>query len=126
MEFAGADWIESSLNRDLSPFGRKVADILGLAYAGIYHLPTRRLEAVQWDNPTWMEVSVRGDLSTFDSNRLTVLVIACHEKAVRLEITPANPQYIRLRFHRRKREGSTAERHPTIEEAIANVRRYMD
>lgn len=35
-KFAGADWLEQSLGIKASPFGRKVADILGQVWRGIY------------------------------------------------------------------------------------------
>lgn len=121
--FAGADWIEGSLKRDLSPLGRVVADILGATFLGIYHLDTRALRRVRWDDNLLVEVTIRKELATYDGSELTRLVVLCHDACVRLAIEGVGPGYLRLIFHARVgRDARLGYRHPTIETAVDAVR----
>ena len=62
--------------------------------------------------------------STFDFDNLTRAVILAHERMIRFEICPSGPRLLKLFAHKRhQREGRMHERHPTIEEAIASVRK---
>ena len=122
-EHMGADWVERNTGQKLSPLGRDVAELLGAAYAGIYHIPGRAVHKTDWTNNLWIEIVVlAGEFATFDGSLLTRLVILAHEFCIRMEIEPANPYYLRLFFHRRQREGGFSKRHPTIEEAVETIR----
>jgi|WetSurMetagenome_2_1015567.scaffolds.fasta_scaffold548445_2 hypothetical protein len=70
-----------------------------------------------------VDVEFSSYLATYDYNMLTQAVIMAHDRAIRLQIAPGGPHRVGLIFHRRQREGSTSQRHPTIEEAIATIRR---
>ena len=123
--YAGADWIEASLKRECSPFGRLVADLLGVVFVGIYHLDDRALLRADWANHRRIELTIGWtDLATYDGARLTQLVILAHDAAVRFSIAPCNPRYLRLIFHPRSRGGDMAARHATIEDAVALVRSH--
>lgn len=62
-------------------------------------------------------------LSTFDFDYLTRLVVLAHDACVRVEIVSSSPGRIGLVLHKRAgREGSTYDRHPTMEQAIERVR----
>lgn len=124
MEYAGHDWVEASLKIELTVFQKRVADIIGFVWRGIYHLPAKRLRAAFEIPPAWdgVELLVFDELSTWDFNKLTELVVLCHDQCIRLSVGPANPRYLRLLFHPREREGSTSQRHPTIEQAIEAIR----
>ena len=124
LEFAGADWVELSMRvRNMSRLGRKVADILGVVYAGIYHIDQRALDKGDWSHQGYIEIKLRDTLSTYDLDRLTALVIACHDAAVRVEIDGNSWHMLLLRFHERKRESDSMwERHPTIEQVVAGWR----
>ena len=120
--YSGSDWIERQ-GKTLSPLGREVADILGQVYEGIYHISRAALhERVKWDDNLFIMIVVTDGISTFDFNVLTRLVILCHDRAVRLEINSAGFGYLRLFFSQRVREGSMTKRHPTMEQAIAEIR----
>jgi len=68
-------------------------------------------------------VSYYGDLSTWDSNMLTRLVFLAHDACIRAEIGSSSPRMVRIIIHQRAtREGGFAQRHPTIESALANWR----
>lgn len=56
--------------------------------------------------------------STFDSDGLTRLVVLAHQYAIRVEISPASPQSLKIIIHKRQRTGSMFQRHPTLQEVI--------
>lgn len=95
----------------------RVVDILALAYHGKHHIPGR----VKADS-FMCEVNVPGTLSTFDFDTLTRLVVGAHDACVRLTVGSSGPGRVKLMFHLRAREGRTSERHPTMEDAIAQIR----
>lgn len=119
-KYSGADWIKSSLKIEPSELGCQVADILGQVFRGIYHIE-KPVQKVDWTNKRWIEICLFGSISTFDFQHLTELVILCHDRCVRLEITGAAPKYLRLMFHQRKREGNMTMSHPTIDQAINGI-----
>ena len=123
MRYAGADWMRESAKVDLSPLGEKVADILGTAWRGIYHIQREVLhKRVEWGNTNRIGVVVRGDLATFDFDHLTTLVVLAHDKAVRVSVEGRSSWgHLLLTFSPRQREGGTWERHPTMDAATANV-----
>ena len=125
--YAGAEWLERQLEYDgkkVSDFGRKVADLLGDAFGGIYHIDEFLFKKkVDWSNTWHIQISYNRDLATFDFNTLTRLVVLCHDRCIRMNIKPASPGYLYLQFWPRDgREGDVSKRHPTIETAIELVR----
>lgn len=122
--YAGAGWVIDAFRvPDISPLGRKVADILGAVWRGIYHLDEKAIRRVEWTNSEFMSVRVPGSLATWDFNRLTELVILAHDSCTRLEVRSDAPRCLRLVFHARAgREGRMSERHPGMEDAIKSAR----
>lgn len=120
----GAKWVTSSLDVKLSPFGRRVADLLDDLYAGIYHLPLSALRKVEWCHPEYMTIAVRGGFATYDDSQLTRLVFLCHDYGVRGQLVGCGPHYIRLMLSRRRlrKGGSTWDRHPMLESAVDSYR----
>lgn len=97
----------------------RVMDVLALAYHGQHHIPGRVK-----DDGYCCEVNVPGTLSTFDHDTLTRLVIGAHDACIRLTIGSSGPGRVKLLFHLREgRQGSVSKRHPTLEDAIAGIRR---
>ena len=125
---AGAEWVASSLRvADMSPLGVEVADLLGDVYDGIYHIQGRALGKVDWSNPYCIVLVMPaiGALATYDSNRLTRLVVLSHDRMIRVSIEPCNPTHLRLMFHKRHtREGCMGERMPTLEDHVAGIRDF--
>ena len=112
-KYAGADWLQDSANRTLSPLGKEVADILGQVFSGIYHIDTAVLsKKVDWSNKAYIELSIRDELATFDFGLLTKLVLCCHARKIRLSISGANYRYLKLLFLK-------SPNHPSIEDSIA-------
>lgn len=121
------EWLQRDLQyvrpgTNISPFGKKVAQIIGTTWAGIYHLNAKayREARTQWDSDKHIFIIIRDwELSTWDFDKLTKLVILSHDYCVRIAIEAVAPGYVKISFWNRKsREGSISSRHPTIEEAI--------
>lgn len=126
MGYAGADYLERR-GQKMSPLGITVAEALGFVWQGIYHLSHRQLAKTRWDDERGIEISVNADLATYDDDRLTRLVVLCHDLGLRMSVEPAGPRHLRLRFWQRtKREGRLRERMPTLDEHVAMIREGYD
>lgn len=96
----------------------KTERVLAVAYSGLHNVPGK----IKHDD-LLIEVCVPAQLSTFDFDTLTRLVVLSHDQCVRLSVTNGGPRKVKLMFHDRiAREGQMHERHPTIEEAIPKIR----
>lgn len=94
------------------------AELLAVVYGGHHHLRPVKAFGVGVAMNIW-----RGRLATFDFDGLTHLVVLAHDRAIRVEIEPAGPSYVKLVLHfRGKREGKFSERHPTLEEHVKDLR----
>lgn len=123
MKYSGADWIQKDLGVTPSPFGAEVADMLGLVFVGIYHLDTSALRRAEWGHPDYVlvKLSPSRELATFDFDHLTTLCVLAHDRCIRFSVR-ASMNRLELLFHKRQREGGRMLRHPSIEDAIADVR----
>lgn len=64
--------------------------------------------------------------ATFDFNVMTIAVFMAHDRCIRLSVQAAYNKMIKLcLWKRHKREGQITERHPTLEEAIEDYRKYF-
>ena len=61
-------------------------------------------------------INHHGDLSTFDFDRLSQLVLIAHRYRVRIEIDSSCPGMVKIIAHRRKEVGSLTVRHPSLSE----------
>lgn len=139
--YAGAAWLESNLRAasacrarskskkkrpiaaTISPFGAVVADLLGYAFAGLYHMDEDALERAQWDNDRFIEIDlIPRDMSTYDFNLLTVIVLLAHDLCIRVSVSAQFRGVLRLGFWPRRRTGGMAQRHPTLEDHVAEIR----
>ena len=121
-EYAGSDWCEKSSLPGLSeasPFGKRVQDLLGDLFLGIYHIEKDLYRAdFRTTNYVTMTLSDHRDWSTYDWDLLTRLVFLAHRYCIRVEIQTCSPHYFRLLFHPRKRNGSIYDTHPTLRQAV--------
>lgn len=109
----------------LTPFQKRVMDILGMVCGGIYNAPIN-WEKVEWNTGNAVFVTVRdGGFSTFDFHRLTALVFLCHEARIRCEISAKTRGYFELGFWQRSHEGGFSGRHPNLAEAVEAFRNYL-
>lgn len=123
--FAGGEWLQERNSENISPLGIKVANLLGDVFEGLYHLSDNTLNKVDWTDTFCISVNIEKCLCTWDFDHLTRLVVLCHDRCIRMEINSKNMQYIGLMFHERQREGHMDQRHPTIENAIMNIRKVF-
>ena len=70
-------------------------------------------------------VNWRGDLSTFDGDKLTWLVIVAHKRAIRFEIASSGPGMVKIICHRRRhgdrKEMKGWEWHPTLSDLSERI-----
>lgn len=65
--------------------------------------------------------------ATFDFDGLTRAVVMAHDRMIRVEIRPAGPHRIKLLLQKRHvREGKMRDRHPTLEDAVADIRSRLE
>lgn len=69
-----------------------------------------------------VETNVPDNLSTYDFDFLTRIVVVAHDLCVRVSVLPSGPGRLKLRLFARKRDGDLYTRHPTMEEAVNGVR----
>lgn len=67
-----------------------------------------------------------GELATYDFQQLTWAVLMAHDRMIRFSILPSGRGMIRLVLHKRHTRDVEKfyDRHPTIEQAIENFRKY--
>lgn len=88
---------------------------------GSHHLPRVR------EFGTGVCINYTGDLSTFDFDRLTALVLYAHRDAVRIEIASSGPRRVKIIAHKRIHKGSPDEQrriweyHPTLADLESRI-----
>lgn len=118
-----AEWVESAHGLQLNEFQSRAVALLCKGYrTGPWNLQVK-WQKVEWRYGRGVAFTVRHThLSTYDFDFLTRLVIGAHEESIRIEINPKAFQYIQIVMHPRSRDGLKHERHPTIEQAVADYR----
>lgn len=103
---------------DMTPEQRECYELLCGLVCGEHHL-TSPVYA-------WSGAGIRyahyGELATFDFDKLTRLVVMAHDRCIRATVMASGPRMVGIGLSKRSREGCFAERHPTMEEAIARCR----
>jgi hypothetical protein len=123
MDHAG--WVRAAKKRELTPFQARVMNICGIVGGGIYNAP------IAWETVDWsyggrgVSLIWKSSMATFDFPQLTWLVLLCHDARIRVEISSAAPRMLRLSFWQRADTGSVSQRHPSIEDALADVRELI-
>lgn len=98
IKYSGAEWLQRSLKvESLSPFTKRVADLVGQVFRGIYHLeePHQQDWGQERSESNIVNIYLSNELATYDSSELTELVILCHQQKIRLAIIPAVAVYER-------------------------------
>lgn len=125
MERSGSEWIRRTFKTDLSELGRNVADLLDEVFSGIYHLDIAKLKKVDWGDNYFIAVQLHWQtLSTYDNDHLTRLVVLAHDRCLRVDISATTVRTLELMFHQRKPVGGFADRMPTMEKHLADIRKY--
>ena len=100
---AGAAWLLATLT-DLdkplmSDLGVKVANVLGQVFKGVYHAEKEvTSKYVGWDNPYEITVTVWNEFASFDSSRLTLLLLCCEQAGILVEFYGSFGSSTRLIF----------------------------
>ena len=121
-EYANNDhweWVQAlQKDKPMSELGKTVANILGYVGYGIYNCPIN-YKKIDWTDDYCIIVNWGRSLSNWDFDKLTRLVLECHERLIRIDIYGIAPGRMQFMFNQRKsREGNMSERMPTIEEMI--------
>ncbi len=96
------------------PFEKRAEELLCKAFGGMHHVYSLKKTDRFW---TCIQ---SGDMSTWDSDILTKLVIGAHDLGVRVQLSNGGPRALKIFLHPREgRDGRLWQRHPTIEQAIA-------
>jgi hypothetical protein len=124
-EHSGADYLQETLNIELSDIGRNTADLLGVVFDGIHHIRRPILAEVDWGNPYGIVLRLENEFATYDSNRLTRLVVLAHDMAIRVSIEPSTNFSFLLRFFPRERAATlpSGAGHPSLDHAVAQIRK---
>ncbi len=104
------------------PVAERIQAVLASTFGGMHHVFS--LKKINEGGPReyWTMIH-SGDLSTFDFDTLTRLVLWAHEFGVRVSLSNGGPRAIKIMLHARaKRDGSMFDRHPTIEQAIQQIK----
>jgi len=121
-------WIEQKYKLKVSKFMQEVLDILDCVYSGLHH--TNYYD--QWKRNQYCEtrsaeyVDRANELSTYDFNRLTKLVVLGHDKGIRISVTSDKKKGLVILFHNRMGNQSDNfpinKKHPKLIDAIKQVR----
>jgi hypothetical protein len=117
----GSEWVKSS-KMDMSPFGERVADMLGEVFDGIYHI-SDAVWKMDFTKERFITMTIyeSGNFATYDSNYLTKLVLLAHERNIRVCVRAATHSYLKFEFMQVDRSGFFADRHPTLAESMQRV-----
>ncbi len=108
----------------VSPLGERAAELLEQFFSGMHNADLATLRRVDWANTYFIEYRLFGQLSSFDFDNLTRLVLLAHDHCLRVSIGSLSSKHLCLLIHARARTGSIDQRHPTIEGALELWRRY--
>ena len=88
---------------------------------GYHHLPTVH------EFGTGIAINWCQDLSTYDFDRLTYLVILAHRDAIRIDIASSGPRMVKIIAHKRRHKEDASERpriwewHPSLNDLADRI-----
>ena len=89
-------------------------------FNGKHHIPGTGLKPFEGG---WCVNVYQSDLSTFDFSLLTGFVFLAHDYCMRAGIYPSGPGLVKIAVWKREgRTGDIYNRHPTVEQALADWR----
>jgi hypothetical protein len=100
------------------PAPERIRAVIHVAFGGLHHVEKVLKFQEGRPNEYWTCLTY-GDMATYDSNALTLLVIGAHKYGCRVGITAAGPRRLKVTvWARQKRTGEFWERHPTMASAV--------
>ncbi len=96
------------------PFAERTERMLSRVFGGLHHITSLKKSRFEWSCLCY------GDLSTYDWDLLTRLVLGAHEYCLRVSVCQGGPRSVKVLIHPRiNRDGCPmSERHPSIHQAI--------
>jgi len=110
---------EKNGGRITEPFEQRAEAVLACVFRGLHHCPEIHKFSYGWEVNT-------NSLSTVDFDQLTRLVVAAHDMCVRAQVQQGGPRQVKILLSPRgHRTGGIYDRHPTMEDALSEVRRSL-
>ena len=99
------------------PFAEKIELFIAYVFGGRHH--TR---AVEFKENHYL-IKFWDDLTTWDGNKLTKVVVASHDLGLRVDVEPNGMRGLRLMIHNRTQRESIMKGHPTLEQHLEKIGR---
>lgn len=114
-------YLNKSRKHPLTDIERELVTVLCAAFRRRpYNI--RGLDKIEsWGDGASAQI-VDDHLATIDGDGLTRLVLAAHDRCVRVWIKANSSRMLEIQINQRTREGDLGQRHPTIEDAVASWR----
>lgn len=107
----------------MKPATERMENVLAFTFRGLHNAPRIHKHKVGTEWEYW-EVNTWGDLSTYDFDQLTRLVLVAHDNCVRASVQASGLRMVKIALYPRfTRTGSISEKCPEIDEHIAELRR---
>jgi hypothetical protein len=94
-------------------FADRAEEVLAKVFDGCHKAPKVNKYKVGTEFEVW-EVNTHLDLSTYDPDRLTRLVVAAHNYCVRATVRHSGPGLVKIQLWPRNRHGNRCNRHPKL------------
>ena len=115
------EWLKAN-GMKVSGFGGRVADLVTELYGGIHHMDTKTIKNADWSNDNLISLTVQdSQFSTYDSDRLTRLVILAHKHNIRAGVKASTHGYLKIEFVRVDRGGFFRNSHPSLDELVEMI-----
>lgn len=97
-------------------------DFFSELFYGKHHIPKRKGQKSIEQYGEGYCINTHNLFSTFDNNELTRLVILAHKHFMRVEISPASPNYLKIIIFKRDLNNKFAA-HPSLDDLINNIQK---
>lgn len=99
--------------------------LLSDLFGGLHHV-YGKISGSRPDSISINAENCRNHFATFDYSWLTVATVLAHDRMIRFGIEPSSGGKLQLTFQKRsEREGDASSMHPSIEDAIAKIRKQF-
>ena len=99
------------------PFEEKIDLFVSYVFRGRHHT-----QSVEFAKGCYC-IKFYQDLTTWDMNILTKVVVAAHDLGLRVDAEPNGMRGMRLMIHNRKQRDGMSEGHPTLEQHLQRIGR---
>jgi hypothetical protein len=99
------------------PFEEKIELFIDYVFGGRHH--TRSVVSAD----VCYFIKFYQDLSTWDGNILTKIVVAAHDLGLRVDAEPNGMRGMRVMVHNRKQRDGMSKGHPTLEQHLQRIGR---